>query len=95
VITHNLYANDTSYWEVINSLCTPYVTHTQPIGQLAYKLTHLLLRLRLVRIHTLYWYTQLICNNICYGVRAPWVHVLNITALGVTLTLINYILTRI
>ena len=70
-LAHKLYADDNSYWEVINSLCIPYVTHTQPIGQLAYKLTHLFLRLRLVRIHTLYYYTQLICNSICYGVRAP------------------------
>ena len=40
VTTHNLYDDDNNYWEIINSLCTPYVTHTQPIGQLAYSLTH-------------------------------------------------------
>ena len=71
LLGHNLCADDSSYWESINSLCTSYVTQMQPIGQLGYKLTHLFLRLRLVRIHKIYNYTELICNRICYGVRAP------------------------
>jgi len=48
-LAHKFYADDNSYWEIIHSLCTLYVTHTQSIGQLGYKLTHLFLRLRLMR----------------------------------------------
>ena len=48
-LAHKLYAEDNSYWEIIQSLCTPYVTYTQSIGQLGFKLTHLFLRLRLMR----------------------------------------------